>query len=63
NKKAKLIEIISADTREIGTSAKRKKALGSEDMNNRTELEEQNLDRSNGHISDNQSITIDIESS
>jgi superfamily II DNA or RNA helicase len=63
NKKAKLIEIISADTREIGTSAKRKKALGSEDMTNSTELEEHDLDRSSGHISDNQSITIDIESS
>jgi superfamily II DNA or RNA helicase len=64
NKKAKLIEIISADTREIGTSAKRKKALGSEDMNNSTGVEEHDLDlSSSGHISDNQSITIDIESS
>jgi superfamily II DNA or RNA helicase len=63
NKKAKLIEIISADTREIGTSAKRKKALDSEDMTNSTELEEHDLDLSSGHISDNQSITIDIASS
>jgi superfamily II DNA or RNA helicase len=62
-KKAKLIEIISADTREIGTSAKRKKALGSEDMTNSTEVEEHNLDRSSDHISDNQSKTIDIASS
>jgi superfamily II DNA or RNA helicase len=63
-KKAKLIEIISADTRETGTSAKRKKALGSEDVtNNSTEVYEHDLDRSSGHISDNQSKTIDIASS
>jgi superfamily II DNA or RNA helicase len=63
-KKAKLIEIISADTRETGTSAKRKKALGSEDVtNNSTEVYEHDLDRSSGHISGNQSKTIDIASS
>jgi superfamily II DNA or RNA helicase len=40
NKKAKLIEIISADTREIGTSAKRKKAICSEGVINNIEVEE-----------------------
>ena len=33
NRKAKLIEIISSDTREIGTSAKRKRALNNMDRN------------------------------
>ena len=34
NTKAKLIEIISSDTREMGTSAKRKRALNNMDRNN-----------------------------
>ncbi|MFZ0696427.1 MAG: hypothetical protein WAM88_04725, partial [Nitrososphaeraceae archaeon] len=34
NRKAKLIEIISSDTREMGTSAKRKRALNKMDRNN-----------------------------
>jgi superfamily II DNA or RNA helicase len=34
NRKAKLIEIISSDTREMGTSAKRKRALNNMDRNN-----------------------------
>ena len=63
NRKAKLIEIISADTREIGTSAKRKNALGSEDVTNNNDVEEHDLDRSSSHICDNQGKTIDIASS
>jgi hypothetical protein len=37
--------------------------LGSEDVTNNNDVEEHDLDRSSGHICDNQGKTIDIASS
>ena len=45
NKKAKLIEIISANTQEMGTSVKRKKALCSEGITNNNEVQESERNR------------------